>query len=145
MAGALEDVVELLRAHGGRATPARRAVIQALLDADDHHVTAPELLATIRERDPAFQESSLYRTLDRLVELGVVRQLHLGPGSTVFHLGTHPHQHLVCVRCGGVTHVSPSTFSSLRRRLEKEHGFHLDAVQSSMSGICAACWDGAGG
>src|SRR5690606_1105598 len=81
--GDLQEVEALLRAHGGRSTPARRAVIRALLAADDHHVTAPELLAAIRQDDPGFQESSLYRTLDRLVALEVVHELHLGPGRTV--------------------------------------------------------------
>src|SRR5690606_40933035 len=47
--GDLQEVEALLRAHGGRSTPARRAVIRALLAADDHHVTAPELLAAIRQ------------------------------------------------------------------------------------------------
>ena len=145
MPGDLQEVEALLRAHGGRSTPARRAVIRALLAADDHHVTAPELLAAIRQDDPGFQESSLYRTLDRLVALEVVHELHLGPGRTVFHLGTHPHHHLVCVRCGGVTHVAPSALASLQARLEREHGLRLDPVRSSMSGICADCWAADGG
>lgn len=136
----LHDALELLRSQGGRSTPARRTVIAALLAADDHHVTAPELLAAIRRTEPSFQESSLYRTLDRLVDLGVVRQLHLGPGSAVFHLGAEPHHHLVCDVCGGVTHVPPTVFRSLRARLERDHGFHLDAEHSSINGTCAACW-----
>jgi Fur family transcriptional regulator, ferric uptake regulator len=136
----LEDVVELLRAHGGRSTPARRTVIRAILSADGHHVTAPELLAEIRRTDPEFQESSTYRTLNRLVELGLLRQLHLGPGGAIYHLGTEPHHHLVCVHCGQVTHVPPAPFRSLRTRLERDHGFHIDADHSSSSGTCATCW-----
>lgn len=136
----LNDALELLRAHGGRSTPARRAVIAALLAADDHHVTAPDLLAAIRRTDPDFQESSLYRTLDRLVELGLVRQLHLGTGRAVYHLGAEAHHHLVCTACGGVTHVPASTFRSLRARLERDHDFHLDTGNAAVSGTCGDCF-----
>lgn len=140
----LHRVVELLRAQGGRSTPARRTVIRALLAADDHHVTAPELLATIRETEPEFQASSLYRTLDRLVELGVLRQLHLGPGRAVYHLGPEAHQHLVCARCGTVIHVPATALDPLRRDLERRYGFHVDPAESSISGICSACARAAG-
>jgi len=132
-------VEELLRTGGGRSTPVRRTVIRALLDAHDHHVTAPELLASIRRTDPSFQESSLYRTLERLTELGVVRQLHLGPGSAVYHLSAQPHHHLVCDRCGAVEHVAPSVLSSLRRRLDRDHGFELDTDHVTLTGTCARC------
>jgi Fur family ferric uptake transcriptional regulator len=135
----LLGVEELLRAGGGRSTPVRRTVIKALLDADDHHVTAPELLAAIRRDDPSFQESSLYRTLERLTELGVVRQLHLGPGSAVYHLSAHSHHHLVCDRCGAVEHVAPAVLTALRRRLERDHGFILDTDHVTLTGTCRRC------
>lgn len=144
--GRFTEITALLRDSGGRVTAARRAVVRAVLDADHHHVTAAAVTAAVREKDPEFQESSVYRTLDRLVELGVLDHVHVGHGAAVYHLAdeAHRHHHLVCDRCGTVIEVSPTLLDGVARRVARDHGFALDAGHFALSGICASCRAAAG-
>jgi Fe2+ or Zn2+ uptake regulation protein len=136
-----DEIVALLRRGGGRLTATRKAVVRALLEADDHHLTAADVTAAVRGRDPDFQESTVYRTLDRLVELGVIDHVHMGHGAAVYHLTDedHRHHHLVCERCGRVIEVAPSLLDDVARTAEERHGFKLDAGHFALSGVCSHC------
>lgn len=131
-------IVERLRAGGGRVTGPRRAVVQAMVASADHHLTAAEILAAVRADDPDFYESTVYRTLDRLVELGVVERVQLGAGGAVFHLPDQPHHHLVCDACGAVTEVPASVLTRVVGEVRRTHGFELTS-SLSLSGTCASC------
>lgn len=104
----------------------------------DHHLTAAEILAAVRADDPDFYESTVYRTLDRLVELGVVERVQLGAGGAVFHLPHQPHHHLVCDLCGEVTEVPAAVLARVAGELRRAHGFELTS-SLSLSGTCAGC------
>jgi Fe2+ or Zn2+ uptake regulation protein len=131
-------IVERLRADGGRVTAPRRAVVQAMVESTDHHLTAAELLAAVRGDDPDFYESTVYRTLDRLVELGVVERVQLGATGAVFHLAQQPHHHLVCESCGSVTHAPATAVGGLAAKVRRDHGFELTR-SLSLTGTCADC------
>src|SRR5437016_10085059 len=93
-----EELLDRLRAQGGRVTTARRLVVSTLIGATSH-VTAEDLAATIHERHPEIHLSTVYRTLDSLERLGIVEHTHIGHGPSVYHVGV-THQHLVCEACG---------------------------------------------
>jgi Fur family transcriptional regulator, ferric uptake regulator len=137
----LDRIMSLLRQEGGRVTPSRKAVVRALLDAGDHHATAADIVATVREGDPDFQESTVYRTLDRLAELGVVHHVHMGHGAAVYHLTdeAHGHHHLLCNRCERVFEVSPTLLQSTVRRIERDTGFVVDPGHFALTGLCSEC------
>ena len=110
-----EEIVERLRRGGGRMTRPRRMVIDALVQGPGHHMTAADIVAAVRADDPEFYESTVYRTLDLLLELGIVERVQLGPGGAVFHLPHRPHHHLVCERCGDVLEI-PADLARRPRR-----------------------------
>ncbi len=135
-------ILERLRAHGGRVTRPRRIVIDAMVSAPEHHLTGPDVVAAVRRSHPDFYESTVYRTLDRLVELGAVERLHLGPGPAVFHLadaGGHAHHHLVCDDCGAVVEADGRLLDRVAARVLADHGFVLRAESSTLAGRCARC------
>lgn len=133
-------ILDRLRGHGGRVTGPRRLVIEAMVASPNHHMTASEVVASVRATDPDFYESTVYRTLDRLVELDVVERVQLGPGAaTVFHLPQRPHHHLVCEVCGEVTEVPADLIDDVARRVMIDHGFTLRPSASTLAGVCARC------
>jgi Fur family ferric uptake transcriptional regulator len=133
------EIVERLRRDGGRVTKSRRAVIEALVTAPDHHVTAADIVAEVRADDPEFYESTVYRTLDRLLELGVVERVQLGGAGAVYHLPRAPHHHLVCQRCGAVLEIASDLLDDLAARVRAEHGFRLRPSASTLVGSCRRC------
>ena len=145
-----DEILSLLREHGDRVTASRRAVVEALL-AGDHHVTADEIVARVADRDAGVTDTgaggrdadahraTVYRTLDRLEELGVVSHVHLGHGPSTFHLDHRPHHHAVCSSCGAVVEVPLDALDDLADSLRAAHGFELSPQHFALSGRCRAC------
>ena len=139
-----ERILEQLRADGGRVTTARRALVTALLDADDH-VTADDLAATVQAAHPDVHRSTIYRTLDALERLGVVDHVHLGHGRAVYHLADEAHHHLVCEACGYVVEVPERLFDDLAAELQAQYGFTIHPRHFAVIGRCDACADAVDG
>jgi Fur family ferric uptake transcriptional regulator len=135
----VDEILERLRRHGGRVTTPRRVILDAMLTADDHHLVAADIVATVRQQHPDFYESTVYRTLDRLVELQIVDRIQLGQGPAVFHLSHRPHQHLVCDQCGAVSEADPDLLDEVAEVLEGDQGFLVNPTTTTLHGLCAAC------
>lgn len=132
-------LLERVRHSGGRVTPARRALLEALLQAEDHHLTAQDLAEAVQGAVPDVHLSTVYRSLESLEEMGIVDHAHLGHGRAVYHLADEPHQHLVCERCESVVEVPDDVFAELAGTLERAYGFVIRAHHFAVVGRCAAC------
>jgi Fur family transcriptional regulator, ferric uptake regulator len=133
-----DDILSLLRSRGDRLTASRRAVVEALL-AGDHHATADEIVARVAESHPEVHRATVYRTLDRLEEVGVLTHVHLGHGPSTFHLNDRPHHHAVCSSCGAVVEVPLGALEDLAAQLRTESGFELSPQHFALSGRCRDC------
>jgi Fur family transcriptional regulator, ferric uptake regulator len=134
----------LLRAGGHRVTDARRAVWQALHAADGAHLTVDELTERIERvagRTGAIDRASVYRTLGLLEELGLVRATQLAATDPVRWERAHPdeHFHLQCASCGRVEHHEGDLVARILEHLDVGHGFAVQAVELTVTGVCAAC------
>lgn len=136
-----EAIFERLRQQGGRVTGSRRLVLDAILGHPGHHLTAADVYERVRIDDPDFYESTVYRTLDRLVDLGVIDRVTLGPGSTVFHLADHAHQHVVCDRCGRIDQVPDAVAGATVDAVGDATGYRLSVAASTLHGRCPDCAD----
>uniref|UniRef100_UPI000D10625F Fur family transcriptional regulator n=1 Tax=Escherichia coli TaxID=562 RepID=UPI000D10625F len=93
----------------------------------------------VQETAPAVNITTVYRTLDLLEQLGVVRHTHLGHGPPTYATAEHEHVHLVCHRCGWVDEVSRETLDELATVLSERNDFRLDATHVALSGTCRDC------
>lgn len=137
MAPTADSILATLRAGGMRITPARRAIVAALLR--KAHPTAESLAGAVQRRNPDVAPSTVYRFLEALEDWGLVRHSHLGHGPAVYHLAEERHGHLVCEKCGLVKEVPEATFSSLRRRLRDTESFDLAPGHFAVTGYCGDC------
>jgi Fur family ferric uptake transcriptional regulator len=130
-----------LRDRGLRWTPQRRTLIE-VLGRTDGHVTGAELVERCREVDPATTPSTVYRTLDVLERLGVVRHGHGADGREEFHvLPEAEHGHLYCGRCGGSWEIGAPEAAPFVRSIEERRGFAVDLSHLTVVGACRACRD----
>lgn len=125
-------------AGGGRRTAARQAIVEALV-AMGTHVTADELARRVQRRFPTINVSTVYRTLERLEELGVVDHVHLGHGRAIYHVSTDDHQHLVCERCERVVELPEDELRPFLRLLDRSYGFEVDRRHFAIVGLCDKC------
>lgn len=133
-----DEVLALLRAHGGRVTAPRRAILRALIDHADHP-TAEQLTADVQVGHPETHESTVYRFLDDLERLGVIDHVHLGHGPAVYHFADDTHHHLVCEACGLVVEVPDRALEGFRRRLRSDFDFEMEPRHFAVPGRCRAC------
>lgn len=70
------------------------------------HATPDEILGAVREESQAVNISTVYRTLELLEELGLVRHAHIADGAPTCHSAAEPaHVHLVRRECTSITEV----------------------------------------
>jgi Fur family ferric uptake transcriptional regulator len=132
------DWREKLRGSGYRLTPQR----ELILDAVDTlgHATPDEVLAEVHKRSTALNISTVYRTLEVLEELGLVRHAHLSDRAPTYHsVRDHEHFHLVCRNCQRVMSVDPTVLDPVLARLRADHAFEADVGHLTVFGRCADC------
>ncbi len=133
------SIRQSLRARGLRWTPQRRLLVDVLSHTHGH-VTGVELVERCRGLDPATIPSTVYRTLDVLEELGLVRHCHGADGREEFHvLPEGEHGHLYCADCGGAWEIGPQEAAGLVAAVESSRGFEVDLSHVTVVGRCAAC------
>jgi Fur family ferric uptake transcriptional regulator len=135
--GSVETLRRTLHERGFRMTPQRQLVLDAVTELG--HATPEQICASVRRLAPAVNITTVYRTLDLLERLGLVRHTHLGHGAPTYSVREHEHVHLVCHWCGAVAEIPTETLDELTERLAADFGFRLDACHVALSGTCARC------
>jgi Fur family transcriptional regulator, ferric uptake regulator len=132
------DWRRLLRERGYRLTPQRELVLDAVTTLG--HATPEEVCAEVRRTASGVNISTVYRTLELLEDLGLVRHAHLGHGAPSYHPAGHDaHLHLVCRDCGTITEIDVAAAADLVGRLEADHGFDVDVEHFAIYGRCRSC------
>jgi Fur family transcriptional regulator, ferric uptake regulator len=138
-AQSVQSAVDLLRTRGLRVSSARRLVIEALFAAE-RPITAEEIAAGLEGWLPSSDLASVYRNLDTLEELGLVRHFHAGHGPGLYALASAGEREFVsCDRCGAVEAVPPRRLDGVRAMIERETGYRARFSHFPIVGTCAAC------
>ncbi len=131
-------LIESLRERGYRLTPQREMILEALHE--EGHVTADQIYRRVREKSPAVNLATVYRTLELLKELHIISAIDLGEGCIQYELtGAEPHHHLVCQDCGRTIDLDPSLFVPLERALCERYGFQVSLDHLALFGKCPKC------
>lgn len=133
-----DDLAARLHSLGYRLTPQRQFVLQAVEKLG--HATPDEILAEVQAQSTAVNVSTVYRTLEVLEELGLVRHTHLSDRAPTYHsISDHEHFHLVCRNCHRVVSVDPEVVAPFAERLCAEQGFVIDVGHLAIFGTCVEC------
>jgi Fur family transcriptional regulator, ferric uptake regulator len=133
-----DELASRLHSLGYRLTPQRQLVLQAVEKLG--HATPDEILAEVQQHASAVNVSTVYRTLEVLEELGLIRHAHLSDRAPTYHSVTdHVHFHLVCRNCHRVISVDPDVVAPFASRLREEQGFTIDVGHLAIFGECVEC------
>jgi Fur family iron response transcriptional regulator len=99
-------VSTLLEQHGIRPTQQRVKVAEILLAAPVH-LTADQLLASLRDAPGRVSKATVYNTLKLFVDHGLARQIHLDPDRCVYDSSIAPHHHFQNVESGEMIDIAP--------------------------------------
>ena len=135
------DLLARLRKAGCKITPARLAVINTVL-AEGQHRNAADILRQAQALHPHTSRATVYRTLELLTELGIVRPIYVGENGPTYIRAEGGHHHLVCAQCGKIVDFDQCGADSLGRELEARFGFHIHSHRLEFYGLCAECYTG---
>ncbi len=97
---------------------------------------------TVQKRNPYVSLSTIYRTLELLRELGLVRENHL-PGEQPHYeeAAGKAHHHLVCRKCRAIIHLDNTLLGNLNEQLQEQYQFHGLTLDLVATGYCDTCWN----
>ncbi|HSN72363.1 MAG TPA: Fur family transcriptional regulator [Steroidobacteraceae bacterium] len=101
-----DEVASLLEAHGVRLTRQRLQVAEVLLRSPCH-LTAEQIIESLRRDGEPVSKATVYNTLKVLVDQGLVRQIHLDPDRSVYDSTRATHHHFHDVESGELLDIRP--------------------------------------
>ncbi len=139
--GWARHALETLRAAGHRRGGARTAVVEALAG-HDCAVTALDLDDELRRRRPPVGRASVYRALEQLEELGLVRRLEVCRGTAGYERiepDGHHHHHAICRDCGRMVPFEDSSLERAIGQLSESISFDVTEHDVVLRGRCDRC------
>jgi Fur family ferric uptake transcriptional regulator len=135
----MDSAVEALRSHGLRVSAARRLVLESLFAAEGP-IPAERIADGLAGRLPQSDLASVYRNLETLEAVGLVRHFHLGHGPGLYGLaGAGEREYLVCGTCHAVRAVEPGEMEALRSLIRRDFGYDAHFSHFPIVGLCAQC------
>jgi len=134
-----EQWLALLQENGYRITAPRKVVVQIV--AESPYVLSPaEVYQQTRKRYPAIGLVTIYRTLEKLEELGLIQRVHQPGGCHTFIAAASGHQHLlICQSCGLAKYFSGDNLDPLMNSIGKNSGYAIKEHWLQLFGLCADC------
>lgn len=137
-----------LQGHGSRWTTPRKAIIE-LLSRSSRHMSAKEIYSKLHPVYPGIGLTTVYRTLDLLVRMGLLQKFAFGTGEHRYEFKSEKeekhHHHLICTQCGKIINYSDFVDEELElvkkteASLSKKHNFKIVDHNIEFYGICEKC------
>jgi Fur family ferric uptake transcriptional regulator len=135
----LETITQQFAAHRFKVTRQRRAVLGAIAESRSR-MNPAEVYRRARRACPDLGLATVYRTLELLADLGVVRRVHLDDGCEAFAPTTVAHSHyLICDSCQTTIEFEDCNLSQLLNRIADQTGFTIEQHWLELVGRCPKC------
>ena len=146
--GLLDRAQALCEQRGANLTELRRHVLGLILDAASP-TGAYELLDRLRQARRGAAPPTVYRTLDFLLEQGLVHRIErlsafvgcvagcTAEAEDAAH--THAAQFLICRECGRVVEMQNHDLSTVLARAAQDAGFSVSSATIEAEGLCSTC------
>jgi Fe2+ or Zn2+ uptake regulation protein len=137
--GTLEqDIREKFRSSGYTLTSQRRAVLEALTEAQGHP-SAEDIYLTVKKKNPRVALGTVYQALSVLEEIGVVGSKHWSESPTRYDLNVQPHLDIRCSRCGEVSEVPGVELEELEESIRNNTPYEVTRATMVVEGVCPSC------
>ena len=121
-----------------RVTPQRRVILEELRKLTSHP-TAAGLYAIVRRRMPRISLGTVYRNLELMAEMGMIRKLPFGGGEARYDGDLTRHHHVRCLRCGRVDDVDRLPLDLTIGQGEDLGEYQVVGYHLELLGVCGAC------
>ena len=130
---------ETLEQNGYRLTRPLAAVIR-VMTGSDRALSPMEVFDIARAVYPKLGLVTVYRSLEKLEEIGLVQRVHLPEECSSYIAARQGHQHLlICQSCGVTRYFGGDNLETLVSAVERETGFAIRAHWLQLFGLCEDC------
>ncbi len=141
-----EQFAAILKKKGLKVTTQRVMVLKVLADCPNTHLTAEEIYELVKVEYPEIGLATVYRTIQLLLELGLIDRINLDDGYVRYEIGDsdaddtkHHHHHLICLNCGKVFSFEDDLLEGLEKKILQTMGFMVSDHEVKLYGCCKEC------
>lgn len=105
-----------------------------------NHFDAEQLIDDMKRDSFSVSRATIYRTLAKLVDAGLLRRLEVGPRTFYEHDYGYPqHEHLYCEKCRKMIEFQAPSIEKVMEEVAQEHNFQTSGHTFIIRGVCATC------
>jgi len=135
----VESWLDSLQEKGYRVTAPRRAIVSIVANSA-RALDAIELFDLGREGHPRLGLVTVYRTLEKLEDLGLVQRVHQPGGCNMYLRAPQGHEHLLlCKSCGQMEYFRGDDLSDLIAETSSRSGYQIQEHWLQLFGLCLNC------
>lgn len=122
-----------------RFTDQQRDMVRFIFERH-HHFDADQLWEDMKQEGFTVSRATVYRTLTKLVDAGLLRCLETGPRKFYEHQYGYPqHYHMQCQKCGDLIEFESEMLETLVREVTQRHNFQASEHTFIIQGVCSSC------
>lgn len=122
-----------------RLTRPQRELIQFIFAQHDHF-DVNQLIRDLDRADLRISRPTVYRTLAKLVDAGLLRRIEVGPRTVYEHDYGYPqHDHFICNRCGSLIEFQNAEINETLAQIARDYGFRMEGHRLEVHGLCRDC------
>lgn len=133
-----KDLLVACKENGLALTIQRRAILENLAGRSDHP-TADQIYDSIKEQLEGVSRTTVYRVLETLVNVGVIKKVSNPQSIAHFDADTSRHHHMTCIHCGAVIDIHDERLNSLELPECFKSDFEFQDYTINFSGRCSSC------
>lgn len=130
-----DDILNELKKKKIRLSHQRLKVLEYLTE-NKVHPTVDQIYNALHEEIPTLSKTTVYNTLNSLIEADIVRAINIEGNETRYDINTHNHGHFKCEKCKKIYDFSVDIDSLNANELD---GFLIKVKQVYFKGICKDC------
>lgn len=139
----LDEVKGKLTRAGYKLTPQRAITLEILIGNQTELMTAEEVFIAVKEKNPSIGLATVYRTLDILFELEIVKKIPYPDGMSRYELNVahseYQPYYLLCIRCGKISEINEPLLEAAKKRVEQTYHFQIETHHLTFHGVCKEC------
>ena len=133
---------EFLNTAGLRST-SQRTLILEIIRHGKGHLDADEVFRRARNKQPRISLSTVYRTLQKLKQMGLIEELHFDEAHHHYEIKPpEDHHHLVCQGCGRVIEFQYPLSRMVKKEVPEAKDFEITNSEVQIIGYCSTCQEG---
>ncbi len=136
-----KDLVLFLKSRGLRMTPSKESLIQFFLDNQNRHIPLRELHNHLYLQIPDIDRTTIYRNIEKFINLGLIQELELPKRGKVFQyvFDKKVQHYFICKCCGKMNRGNEELFKKVEKALKDIYDFSKANLSVVFYGFCSKC------